>query len=63
MLFTAEHYDLLAQFEHEFKHRRLDKEVKDLWCKGIVYQDGQTNDLFLAYRKGYALGKTMAGAA
>lgn len=63
MLFTTEHYELLAQFEREFKHRRLDKEVKDLWRKGIVYQDGQTNDLFLAYRKGYALGKLIAGDA
>jgi hypothetical protein len=57
MLKTQEHYDLLSMFEKEFKTMRLDKEPKDLWPQGIVYQDGGVNNLFLAYRKGYALGK------
>lgn len=60
MLKTQEHYDLMAQFEREFKGRRLDKEAKDLWPMGRVYQDGQLNELFLAYRQGYALGKVMS---
>ena len=28
MLFKKEHYDLLSNFENQFKHRRLDKEKK-----------------------------------
>jgi hypothetical protein len=63
MLGTKEHYDLMAQFERDqaFSHRRLDREDKSFWPKGVIYQDGQTNELFLAYRRGYALG--IAGAA
>jgi hypothetical protein len=57
MLFTKEHYDLMAQFEKEFKHRRLDKEQKELWGSGNVYQDGHVNELFLSYRRGYSLGR------
>lgn len=59
MLLTKEHQDLIAMFDCEFKHRRLDKEDKALWPKGVIYQDGQVNELFLAYRKGYALGKAV----
>lgn len=57
---TKEHYDLMAQFEREFSHHRLDKEPKDLWSKGIIYQNGQANELFLAYRRGYAYGVVVA---
>lgn len=57
MLQSKEHYDLLAMFEKEFKTMRLDKEAKELWQRGIIYQNGEVNKLFLAYRKGYALGK------
>ena len=60
MLMTKEHYDLLGQFESEFKHHRLDKEDKALWGKGIIFQDGRVNELFKAYRQGYSLGKVMA---
>lgn len=56
---TKEHYDLMAQFEKEFHHRRLDKEDKSMWPKSVVYQNGETNELFLAYRRGYALGKAI----
>ena len=56
MLKTQEHHDLMAQFEKEFCHRRLDKEQKSLWSRGVIYQDGQSNELFLAYRRGYAMG-------
>lgn len=56
MLLSKEHYDLMAQFEKEYKHLRLDREDKDLWVKCCIYQNGETNNLFLAYRKGYALG-------
>ncbi len=54
---SKEHYDLMAQFEREFSHLRLDKEPKELWPKGNIYCHGDANALFLAYRRGYALGK------
>lgn len=59
MLKTQEHEDLLAMFEQEFKGRRLDKEPKAIWPMGRVYQDGALNELFLAYRRGYAYGKAI----
>lgn len=60
MLLTREHYELMAAFERDFSHNRLDKEDKSFWAKGNIYQNGQVNDLFLAYRKGYALGIAVA---
>lgn len=57
MLKTQEHYALMESFERVYKGRRLDKELKDMWPRGVIYQDGQVNELFLAYRLGYALGK------
>lgn len=57
MLGTKEHYDLIAQFDKEFKHKRLDKEPKALWAKGVVYQDGHVNELFSVYLRGYSNGK------
>lgn len=57
MLKTKEHLDLIAQFEKDLKPGRLDKEPKDMWPRGIIYQDGHVNLLFLAYRHGYAFGK------
>lgn len=57
MLGSKEHYELMYQFEKEFKHLRLDREDKELWEKGNIYQSGETNNLFLAYRQGYSFGK------
>jgi hypothetical protein len=59
MILTKEHADLMAQFERDCKLYigRVDKESKDQWPRGIIYQDGKTNALFLIYRKGYAFGK------
>lgn len=59
-LFSKEHYELLAMFEREFKHRRLDKEPKELWPKGVVFQDGHVNELFVAYRSGAAFASAIA---
>ena len=56
MLQTKEHYDLIAAFEGEMKGSRLDKEAKQDWGRGIIYQDGRVNEMFKIYRKGYALG-------
>lgn len=55
---TKEHAELMAMFEKEFKHRRLDREAKELWPQGAVYQDGHVNELFLAYRRGCSYGRT-----
>ena len=55
---TQEHIDMIAMFEKD--HRgRFDKEPKSLWPMGRVYQDGQLNELFLAYRRGYALARAV----
>jgi hypothetical protein len=59
-LFSKAHYDLMAAFEREFRHCRLDKEPQALWAKGNIYQNGQTNELFLAYRRGAAYGVATA---
>lgn len=63
MLTTREHYDLLEAFERIYRHHRLDREPKELWAKGVVYQNGETNALFLAYRHGYALAKSLYDGA
>lgn len=63
MLNTQEHIDLVAMFEREYTGRRLDKEAKELWKLGRIYQHGELNELFLAYRKGYALGKAVERTA
>lgn len=57
---TDEHIDVMKQFEKEYKGHRFDREPKDLWRIGNVYQDGQVNELFLAYRRGYALHKCLS---
>jgi len=57
MQYSQEQYDLMAQFEKTYRYGRLDREPKSFWLKGIIYQDGEVNKLFLAYQQGYALGK------
>ena len=54
-----EHADLMSMFEREHKGYRLDREAKDEWPKGNIYQHGEVNQLFLAYRKGFAYGKAL----
>jgi len=56
---SAEHYELIKCFDSLFRHLRLDKEPKDMWAKGRVYQSGEANDLFLAFRHGAAYGKAV----
>ena len=55
-LFSKEHYELIEQFEKQFTER-FDKEDQALWHKGIIYQDGRVNELFLAFRQGYTFGE------
>lgn len=57
MLGTKEHDELLRRFETAYAHLRLDKESRELWGKGQIYQNGETNALFKAFELGYAVGK------
>lgn len=57
MLNDKEHYDLIAAFER-CHSGRMDKEDKALWPRGIIYQDGHVNELFLAFRRGHSYAKT-----
>lgn len=58
MLNSKEHYELLAQFEKDCRGcGSMDKEPKADWARGIIYQDGHTNNFFKVYRQGYVLGK------
>jgi len=58
MLKMKEHYDLMVEFEKR-KLGRLDREDKAWWPKGNVYQDGEVNRLFLVFRDGYSLGRSV----
>ncbi len=58
-LHSKEHYDLMEMFDREHRSMRLDKEDKAFWSKGHIYQDGRVNELFIAFRRGYALGKVV----
>lgn len=57
---SKEHYDLMAQFERYFKYH-IEREDKQDWARGIVYQNGHTNELFLAFRMGYSFRKAVEG--
>ena len=59
MLFSKEHYDLMTQFEKDCKDLgvRFQREDKEIWKNGHIYQNGDTNNLFIAYRRGHAFGK------
>ncbi len=59
MLGTKEHYDVIDFFDRVNTNLRLDKEPKNLWKKGIIYQDGEVNDLFKQFLAGYNYGKAM----
>ena len=57
MVGTKEHYELLENFEKHNSHMRLDRENKELWYKGQVYQDGDVNRLYNAFILGYSFGR------
>src|SRR5690606_35615963 len=56
MLNDKEHYDLMSAFERRHSGRK-DREEKSLWPRGVIYQDGRVNELFLAFRQGHAYAK------
>lgn len=57
---SAEHYAMMKAFEAYAKQApgivscRFDKEAKEQWSLGNIYQDGHTNNLFNLYAAGYA---------
>lgn len=56
-LLDKEHYEIIAAFEKAFPHEgRKDKEDIAFWKKGRIYQNGEVNKLFLAFRYGVAYG-------
>lgn len=58
---SQEHCDLMDMFEREYRGSlRLDRETKDMWPRGHIYQNGDANNVFIAYRKGYVFGKASA---
>lgn len=57
---TQEHADLMAMFDRIYKGRRLDRENKKIWPMGRIYQDGELNELFLAFRQGVAYGRALS---
>ena len=57
---TKEHHDLMLSFERAFRGNRFDREEKSYWARGAVYQCGVTNELFKAYRMGYAEHRAIA---
>lgn len=56
---TQEHEDIMKQFERDCRPGRIDREPKESWPRGIIYQDGHVNELFRVYRHGYAFAKSL----
>jgi hypothetical protein len=63
MLNTQEHADLVTQFERDVKYGPFAKEERAQWARGYIYQNGEVNQRFLAYRMGYAYGKALSRSA
>ena len=58
MFGTKEFYDIIEMFEKEFKGEfRFDRENKEIWSKGYVYQHGDCNRMFQAFLRGVSFGK------
>ena len=56
---SAAHIEMMDFFDRQYRHCRLDKEPKDMWPKRIIYQNGEINELFLAFRTGVAYGQAV----
>ena len=56
-----EREDLMEEFERIYHDKvpSIDLEPKRLWDKGYVYKNGKANEIFLAFRSGYELGKSV----
>lgn len=62
-LLGKDHYEMIEFFERTITGYRLDKEPKELWSKGIIYQHGELNQLFKVFRQGVAYGQAVERAA
>ena len=56
---TKEFLELLATFERFKLGGRYDKEPRESWPRGDVYQDGETNQRFRMFHSGYEHGKAV----
>lgn len=54
---SKEHEELMKMFEKIYSYLRLDRENRNMWREKIIYQNGEANELFLAFRVGYSYGK------
>lgn len=55
---SKEHYEILENFEKQFSQYNLTREEnKDLWKKGYVYANGETNKLYQGFLSGYAFAR------
>ena len=54
---SKEHDEMIKTFDKEYSGFRLEKEDKTLWEKGVIYQNGEVNNMFRAFRFGYAAGR------
>lgn len=59
-IISKEFYDLMQNFERDYKYYPLARESKDNFLRMAYYQNGETNKLFKAYMTGYSLAKSMA---
>lgn len=55
-MFTYKYYEVLNSFEIDYAHLCLEREPQEYW-KYQVYENDHVNELFFAYRRGYALGR------
>jgi hypothetical protein len=55
-LHTKEHGEMIKQFEKHFPGRH-DKEHKDMWPKGVIYQNGEMNNMFKVFCVGYSVAR------
>ena len=54
-----DHEEVMRAFE-ALRPGRVDREPREGWRRGRIYQEGHVNELFLWYRQGHALGLAMA---
>ena len=56
---SKEYEEIIAMFEKEYLHLDLKKLPKAVWSNGGIFQNEMTNMLFIAYRRGVALGNVL----
>ena len=56
---SKDHYEMMEFFERQFPHFRLEHEPKEIWARGNIYQSGEANAAFIAFRAGVAYGQAI----